>query len=127
MKIWTNKNFCIIWLLFGVGFLSVVFQVLLIVNYFTPILHLLVPNFCPMIMPCVLYSIVFSYKINLAKKYFSKASFPKKLIEVCTASAQLRAAKIFPKIYLTPIRYRIPRNHKNIILKVIFLFYLKAF
>ena len=28
---------------------------------------------------------------------------------------------------MTPIRYRTPRNHKNIILKVIFLFYLKAF
>ena len=28
---------------------------------------------------------------------------------------------------MKPIRYRIPINHKNIILKVIFLFYLKAF
>ena len=28
---------------------------------------------------------------------------------------------------MTPIRYRIPRNHKNIILKVIYLFYLKDF
>ena len=28
---------------------------------------------------------------------------------------------------MKPIRYRIPINHKNIILKVIYLFYLKAF
>ena len=43
------------------------------INLPTPVLQ----NFCPMIMPCVQYSIEFSYKNNLAKKYFSKFGFPK--------------------------------------------------
>ena len=78
-KVWFDKNFCINWLLFGVGFLSVFFKCSLKSTTPPSVLHLLAPNFCPMIMPCVQCNTVFSYKNNLAKQYFQKLVFQKPL------------------------------------------------
>ena len=73
------------------------------------------------------------HKNNFLQKYFgeivfSKSSFPKTPeLRFALQVLDLGCEKYFQKVYLKPIRCRTPINHKNIILKVIFLFYLKAF